>query len=131
MLVVGANPAWCHPVLFRRLMQARARRQRRPRLIVLDPRRSASADVADLHVPLRPGSDTVFLLGLLAELARRGRLDSAYIDAHTENFEALEGCCRTSTPRASSASAAWRRSCCCCSATNGGGRRRPVPVRCP
>ena len=90
VLVVGANPAWCHPVLFQRIMAARLRRRRMPRLIVLDPRRSASAEVADLHVPLRPGSDTVFLLGLLAELARRGCLDKDYLEAHTENFEALE-----------------------------------------
>jgi nitrite reductase (NADH) large subunit len=90
VLIVGANPAWCHPVLFRRLMEARARRTPRPRVVVLDPRRSATADVADLHVALKPGSDTVFLTALLALLARRGRLDAAYVAAHTENFEALE-----------------------------------------
>ncbi|HVH20708.1 MAG TPA: nitrite reductase large subunit NirB [Myxococcota bacterium] len=97
-LVVGANMAWCHPVLFSRIESARtergnaARVARRPapRLVVLDPRRSATAECADLHVPLRPGSDAVFATALLAELARRGRLDDAYIDAHTENFEALE-----------------------------------------
>ncbi|HEY8152740.1 MAG TPA: nitrite reductase large subunit NirB [Myxococcota bacterium] len=89
-LVVGANMAWCHPVLFRRLETARASRRPAPRLIVLDPRRTATAGVADLHVALRPGSDGVFLTAVLAELWRRGRLDDAYVDAHTENFEALE-----------------------------------------
>jgi nitrite reductase (NADH) large subunit len=89
-LVAGANMAWCHPVLFGRIEAARAMRRPAPRLVVLDPRRTATAECADLHVPLRPGSDAVFALALLAELARRGRLDDAYIDAHTENFEALE-----------------------------------------
>ena len=89
-LVVGANMAWCHPVLFQRLERARAARRPRPALVVLDPRRTATAESADLHVPLRPGSDAVFLSGLLAELARRGDLARDWIDAHTENFEALE-----------------------------------------
>jgi nitrite reductase (NADH) large subunit len=88
VLVVGANPAWCHPVLFQRVLAARGRSGARPRLVVIDPRRTASAEVADIHVPLRPGSDAVFLTGLLAELARRGRLDDRYVADHTENFEA-------------------------------------------
>src|SRR5688572_4109434 len=58
-VVVGANMAWCHPVLFRRLEAARAARRPAPKLVVLDPRRSATAGVADLHVALRPGSDAV------------------------------------------------------------------------
>jgi nitrite reductase (NADH) large subunit len=89
-LVAGANMAFCHPVLFQRLERARAVRRPRPALVVLDPRRTATAESADLHVPLAPGSDAVFLCGLLAELARRGELARGWIDAHTENFEALE-----------------------------------------
>jgi nitrite reductase (NADH) large subunit len=88
--VAGANMAYCHPVLFRRLEAARGARRPAPALVVLDPRRSATAAVADLHVALRPGSDAVFLLGLLGELARRGALDGAYVAAHTEGFAALE-----------------------------------------
>ena len=89
LLVVGANMAWCHPILFRRIERARERADR-PALVVLDPRRTATAEVADLHVALRPGSDGVFLMGVLAELARRGGLDRGYIERHTENFEAVE-----------------------------------------
>src|SRR4029450_11261073 len=63
-LVVGANMAWCHPVLFQRLERARQARGPRPALVVLDPRRTATAEVADVHVPLRPGSDAVFLCGV-------------------------------------------------------------------
>jgi nitrite reductase (NADH) large subunit len=89
-LVVGANMAWCHPVLFQRLERAREARGARPALVVLDPRRTATAEAADLHVALAPGSDAVFLCGLLAELARRGAIACDWISAHTENFEALE-----------------------------------------
>ena len=88
-LLVGSNMAWCHPVLFQRLEAARAARRPRPRLVVLDPRRTATAEVADLHLALRPGSDALLLTGLLAELARRGGLDEAYVEGHTEGFGAL------------------------------------------
>jgi len=88
-VVVGSNMAWCHPVLFRRLEAAREARRPRPRLVVLDPRRTPTAEVADLHLALRPGSDAVLLCGLLAELARRGRLAADYVAAHTEGYEAL------------------------------------------
>jgi nitrite reductase (NADH) large subunit len=88
-LVVGANMAWCHPVLFRRIEAARATQRLRPALVVLDPRRTATAAVADLHVALRPGSDALLATALLAELWRRGQLDDAYVAASTENFEAL------------------------------------------
>jgi nitrite reductase (NADH) large subunit len=89
-LVVGANMAWCHPVLFQRMERAREARRPRPPLVVLDPRRTATAEAADLHVPLAPGSDAVFLSCLLAQLAERGALARGWIDAHGENFEALE-----------------------------------------
>jgi nitrite reductase (NADH) large subunit len=89
-LIVGANMAWCHPVLFRRLETARERRGGAQKWIVLDPKRTPTAALADLHVPLAPGSDAVFLTGLLAELWRRGRLDPSYVAAHTEGFESLE-----------------------------------------
>jgi NAD(P)H-dependent nitrite reductase large subunit/NAD(P)H-dependent nitrite reductase small subunit len=89
-LVVGSNMAWCHPVLYRQLEEAREQRKGRPALIVLDPRRTPTAELADLHVPLALGTDAVFLMGLLAELARRGRIDRAYIGAHTQGFAALD-----------------------------------------
>ena len=55
VVIVGANTAWCHPVLYRRLVAARARTG--ARIVVIDPRRTASCDDADLHLPLRLGSD--------------------------------------------------------------------------
>ncbi len=85
IVLVGSNAAWCHPVLFRRMMESRARRG--TKLVVIDPRRTATAEEADLFLAVAPGMDTVLFSGLLAELADRHTLDFAYISAHTEGFE--------------------------------------------
>jgi assimilatory nitrate reductase catalytic subunit len=79
----GHNAAWTHPVLFRRMEQARARGQRH---VVIDPRRTDTAEVADLHLPLAPQTDVRLWNGLLAELDRRGALDAGYIAAHVAGF---------------------------------------------
>ncbi|MBP6876433.1 MAG: nitrate reductase [Phenylobacterium sp.] len=79
----GHNAAWTHPVLFRRMEQARARGQRH---VVIDPRRTDTAEVADLHLALAPQSDVRLWNGLLAELDRRGAVDKAYVAAHVAGF---------------------------------------------
>src|SRR3954470_14513499 len=84
ILLVGSNAAWCHPVLIQR-MQAN-RRVRGAKLVVIDPRRTATADEADLHLPIKPGMDTALFAGLLVHLADADRLDQRYIDAHTAGF---------------------------------------------
>jgi len=78
VLLVGSNAAWAHPVVWQRLMQAK---QQRPamRIVVLDPRRTASGDQADLHLPLRPGSDAVLFSGLLHWLAQTKGLDASML----------------------------------------------------
>ena len=86
--IAGSNTAWCHPIVFRRIEKAWEADPSK-KLIVLDPRKSATARVADIHVQLRPGSDLVFITALLAELHRRGQTKAEYIEAYTENFEAL------------------------------------------
>ncbi|TBN38375.1 nitrate reductase [Paracoccus subflavus] len=70
VVLVGSNLAWCHPVLYQRL--AAARDARGTRVVVVDPRRTATCDIADLHLPLAPGSDAVLFNLLLAEIERRG-----------------------------------------------------------
>src|SRR3954454_25310219 len=55
VVLVGSNAAWCHPVLYRRLMASRA--SRGTKIVVLDPRRTATAEAADLHLPVAPGTD--------------------------------------------------------------------------
>ena len=80
----GHNAAWTHPVLFRRMEAARARGQRHA---VLDPRRTDTAQVADLHLPLKPQTDVRLWNGLLAALVRRGAVDQAYVAAHVAGFD--------------------------------------------
>ena len=88
VLIIGANPAFAHPVLFRRLETAKAQRPQM-RVIVVDPRRTDSCELADLHLALQPGTDVALLHGLLHILLRDGRIDPAFIAEHTEGFAAL------------------------------------------
>src|SRR6476619_3770435 len=67
MILVGSNAAWCHPVLFQRMIANKERRS--ARIVVIDPRRTDTAEEADLHLPIRPGMDTVLFCGLLAHRA--------------------------------------------------------------
>ncbi|MBR9971018.1 nitrate reductase [Magnetospirillum sulfuroxidans] len=84
VVLVGSNLAWCHPVLFQRLKKARDLRG--TKVVVIDPRRTDSCDIADLHLPLAPGSDVALFNGLLAHCEAAGALDFAFIDAHTTGF---------------------------------------------
>src|ERR1700727_552038 len=85
LVLVGSNAAWCHPVLFQRMI---ANKQRRgARIVVIDPRKTDTAEDADLFLGLKPGTDTALFSGLLVHLADTGALDQAYIDSHTSGFE--------------------------------------------
>ncbi|HEN8798971.1 TPA: bifunctional nitrate reductase/sulfite reductase flavoprotein subunit alpha [Pseudomonas putida] len=85
-LVIGANMADCHPILFLRLLD---RVKAGAKLIVVDPRRSATADKADLFLQVRPGSDMALLNGLLYLLQRNGHTDPDFIARHTEGWDQL------------------------------------------
>jgi assimilatory nitrate reductase catalytic subunit len=87
--VAGSNAAWAHPVLFRRIEEARAR-NRQTRLVVVDPRRTDTAAAADLHLRILPGTDIALLNAMLHVLLADGLVDRTYIAAHTEGFEVLE-----------------------------------------
>jgi assimilatory nitrate reductase catalytic subunit len=90
VVLVGSNAAWCHPTLYQRLVRAKEARPQM-KVVVIDPRRTATCDLADLHLPLKPGSDVWLFNGLLAYLATHGGLDGAFVDAHTAGLgEALE-----------------------------------------
>ena len=84
-ILVGSNMAWCHPVLYQRLMAAREKRG--TKIVVLDPRRTATAETADLHLALAPGSDVLLFNGLLAHLAQKKALDRDWIADHVSGFE--------------------------------------------
>ena len=85
VVLVGSNTAWCHPVLFQRLVAARAARG--TKIVVIDPRRTATGDGADLHLPLAPGSDVALFAGLLSHLAEHGHLDAEWIATHTNGIQ--------------------------------------------
>ncbi|GAA3170439.1 MULTISPECIES: molybdopterin-dependent oxidoreductase [Streptomyces] len=87
-LVIGANMADCHPVLFLRMME---RVRAGAKLIVVDPRRTATAAKADLFLQIRPGTDLALLNGLLHLLAKGGHTDPDFIAEHTEGWAAMAG----------------------------------------
>jgi assimilatory nitrate reductase catalytic subunit len=90
VVLVGSNTAWCHPVILQRLLAARERRPQM-KIVALDPRRTATTQVADLHLPLAAGTDVHLFNGLLVWLAEHGRVDRTFVDAHTNGWEeALE-----------------------------------------
>jgi ferredoxin-nitrate reductase len=103
VLLIGTNTAECHPVLFQRLLKRRRREAGAPRLVVVDPRATDTATAADLHLPIRSGTDLALLHGLAHLLLSNGALDRAFIDGHTEGFEALEPLLRAWTPERTAA----------------------------
>ncbi|MFF5923889.1 molybdopterin-dependent oxidoreductase [Streptomyces flavochromogenes] len=85
-LVIGSNMADCHPILFLRMME---RVKAGAKLIVVDPRRTATADKADLFLRITPGTDLALLNGLLHLLHENGHTDPGFVAAHTEGWEAM------------------------------------------
>lgn len=88
-LITGANPAWCHPILFRRIEQ---HKEKHPevKIIVVDPRKTDSANFADIHLQLIPGTDIVLYNALGRCLYERGLIDDDFIQNHTEGFSAYK-----------------------------------------
>ncbi|GIM92205.1 bifunctional nitrate reductase/sulfite reductase flavoprotein subunit alpha [Paractinoplanes toevensis] len=84
--VIGANMADCHPILFLRMME---RVKAGAKLIVVDPRRTATADKADLYLPIRPGTDLSLLNGLLQLLVANGDIDEEFVTSYTNGWEAM------------------------------------------
>ncbi len=96
IVLEGSNLAWCHPVIFQRITQAK---QQRPNLkiVVIDPRKTASCDIADHYLALKPGSDAMLFNGLLNYLHQHGYVDEAFIEQHTDGMaEALAAAQRSS-----------------------------------
>jgi len=93
ILLIGANIADNHPILCRRLAANPG-----ATLIVVDPRVTKTAMMADLHLPIRPRSDLALINGLIHLIIERGLVDRAYIDLHTSGFEALQESVREYTP---------------------------------
>ena len=97
LFIAGSNTAFAHPVLFRRIEDAR-KANPTMKVIVADPRRTDTADLADLHLPLLPGTDVMLFHGLLHILLWEGWADTAFIAAHTSGFDELKALVREHTP---------------------------------
>ncbi len=97
IFIVGSNTAFAHPILFRRIEDAK---KRNPglRIVVCDPRTTETAGIADLHLPIQPGTDVMLFNGMLHIMAWEGWLDQAFIAQHTQGFEALKATVRDYTP---------------------------------
>jgi len=97
VVLVGSNAAWCHPILYQRLSEAAAPSESR-KVVVIDPRRTATCDLADLHLALQPGSDAILFNGLLTYLHAHGYLDEVFVECRTEGFDDALAAARTSAP---------------------------------
>jgi len=86
IILVGSNTAWCHPVLFQRIKK---HKENNPhvKVVVIDPRKTNTCDIADLHLPLNLGTDVWLFNGLLNYLAKNNQLDLDYINNHTQGFD--------------------------------------------
>lgn len=94
LFFVGANPAIAHPIMWERV----AKNQRKPTVVVVDPRRTETAMAAQVHVPLKPKSDLTLFYGLANMLIQNGWIERDYIDAHTTGFEEFARHVDTFTP---------------------------------
>ena len=87
VVIVGSNYAWAHPVLYQRLASAKKTRPEM-KVVVIDPRRTPTCDMADLHLAIAPGADAYLFNGLLHYLRREDELDLGFVEAHVEGFAA-------------------------------------------
>jgi assimilatory nitrate reductase catalytic subunit len=98
LFIAGSNTAYAHPIVFRRIENARSANPEL-KIVVVDPRRTDTAQAADLHLAIQPGTDVVLFNGMLNVMLWEGLADMDYIRAHTGGFEALRKCVREYTPR--------------------------------
>ncbi|MDP2230672.1 nitrate reductase [Methylotenera sp.] len=98
LFIAGSNTAFAHPIIFRRIEAAK---ERNPnfKIIVVDPRRTDTAQAADLHLAILPGTDVALFNGMLHVMLWEGLLDMAYINAHTNGFAELKETIREYTPK--------------------------------
>ena len=99
IVLTGSNLAWCHPVLYQRLAAIKAKRPECT-IVVIDPRRTASCDIADMHLKIRNGGDAALFNAVLCRLADDGGVDAAYVDAHVAGFDAALRSARADDVRA-------------------------------
>ena len=86
LILTGSNAAWCHPVLYQRIVLAK-KNNPEMKIVVIDPRRTATCDIADLQLALKPGADAILFNGLLVWLHERGYGDAQFVQEHTEGLD--------------------------------------------
>ena len=96
IILVGSNLAWCHPVIYQRIQAAKTERPDM-KIVVIDPRRSITADNADLHLGIKPDGDALLFNALLLELSKRGLVNQQYVNDHVSGYDdamaAASACC--------------------------------------
>ena len=97
VFIVGSNTAYAHPILFRRIEEAKAARPQM-KIVFCDPRRTDTAELADLYLPIQPGTDVMLFHGLLHIMLWEGWTQPDYIARHTSGFDALKAVVRECTP---------------------------------
>ena len=97
IFIVGSNTAYAHPILFRRIEDAR-KNNPQMKIIFCDPRRTDTAEIADLYLPIQPGTDVSLFNGMLHIMLWEGWTDNAWIAAHTSGFDDLKTTVRDYTP---------------------------------
>jgi len=97
VVLTGSNLAWCHPVLYQRIAAAKKERPSM-KVVNIDPRATPTNDIADLHLPIKPGTDSHLFNGLLAYLAQQGKIDYLYLEQNTEGFGQTIASAQTTNP---------------------------------
>lgn len=97
IVLAGSNTAWCHPVLYQRIVKAREEHSDL-RVIVIDPRRTGTCDSADLHLAIAPGTDATLFNGLLVHLERQGEANSLFLNGAVDGVEDALAAARADAP---------------------------------
>ena len=97
IVITGSNLAWCHPVLYQRIAHAK---QSNPDLmvVVIDPRQTATCNIADMHLAIKPGSDNALFNGLLVYLDEQDERNTPFVTSHTQGVEAALAAARHAMP---------------------------------
>ena len=99
IMLIGTNTADCHPVTFKRIKQRKISDPKRVTIISVDPRRTETADFADLHLPIRPGTDTALLNGMLWVLIEENLIDGDFVTRHTHGYRELRDVVKKYPPK--------------------------------
>ncbi|USG62027.1 molybdopterin-dependent oxidoreductase [Sneathiella marina] len=97
VVLTGSNAAWCHPVLYQRLVAAKTTRPNM-KVIVIDPRQTATSDCADLHLPIKPGTDAVLFNGLLTHLKKQQKFDDHFTNKFCDGLDATVATAEATAP---------------------------------